>query len=479
MTKGGILRLHRKFGLLVGFASAVLAIGVTSAAGGSAAPKAQPIDHAQLKALTATSRVAPRSCRRPGPSRTGGADPRPGNGVTYGYNMVGADPNNCSGAACDVTVEADITPIIVNVDGLTFSGSDVLAATLASPQFATNDYGSTPSATAAGASRIRRRSSRARAARSPRVTPATSCSSRTRRCAPSSTRPAQQLPRPLHTNMLPAFTINVPTNQGILLQSGRGVIFADVSISWWASQIKNLEQQRRPDPPAGLPDQRVLLHIGRIPLNCCVIGFHGAHATGNGTGYGNSNGNAPMQTFAWASWVQPGIYARPDGGTDWALQDIHALSHEISEWADDPFVNNTVEPWLTPTAPQYGCTGILETGDPVVGIGFAMGTNTFQQGAKPRRHAERRRVLPPGGRGVPAVVHAHGAEHRLRADPVGRRPNVGRYTLMGDLNPFPGFRSPPPAAKPRTGGGRGKRDPSSPAAHAPRRERLGRNGRGA
>src|SRR5262249_44954963 len=69
----------------------------------------------------------------------------------------------------------------------------------------------------------------------------------------------------------------------------------------------------------------------------------------------------------------------PDGGTDWALQDIHALSHEISEWAADPFVNNLVEPWLTPTAPQYGRTGILEIGDPVVAIGFAMGTNTFQQ----------------------------------------------------------------------------------------------------
>ena len=38
----------------------------------------------------------------------------PSNGVTYGYNMVGADPNNCSGSACSVTVEADITPIIVN-----------------------------------------------------------------------------------------------------------------------------------------------------------------------------------------------------------------------------------------------------------------------------------------------------------------------------------------------------------------------------
>jgi len=121
----------------------------------------------------------------------------------------------------------------------------------------------------------------------------------------------------------------------------------------------------------------VLLFLAKDPLNCCVIGFHGAANSVNG------NGNQPVQTYAWASYLSPGIYARPDGGTLWALQDIHAISHEIAEWADDPFVNNTVQPWFSPTAPQYGCTSILETGDPVVGIGFAMGTNTLRQGPNP------------------------------------------------------------------------------------------------
>ena len=86
-------------------------------------------------------------------------------------------------------------------------------------------------------------------------------------------------------------------------------------------------------------------------LNCCVIGYHGTSPVGKGAGSTNSDGNANVQTFARASWVQPGLFARPNGGTDWALQDIHALSHEISEWADDPFLNNVVEPWLTATAP--------------------------------------------------------------------------------------------------------------------------------
>jgi hypothetical protein len=65
--------------------------------------------------------------------------------------MVGADPNHCSGSGCDVSIPTDIIPINVVVGGMTFSGTSKVAATLASPVFALNDYGSTPFATAAGA----------------------------------------------------------------------------------------------------------------------------------------------------------------------------------------------------------------------------------------------------------------------------------------------------------------------------------------
>ncbi len=74
----------------------------------------------------------------------------PNNGVTYGYNMVGADPNNCSGTDCDVTVTVDIIPVNIIVGGESFNGSDAVGATLASPVFALNDYGVRPYATVAG-----------------------------------------------------------------------------------------------------------------------------------------------------------------------------------------------------------------------------------------------------------------------------------------------------------------------------------------
>jgi hypothetical protein len=429
---------YRKLSLLAGLIAVFVAV-IASAPSASASATAQPqlIQDSQLQALTTTiggADVVPTTRTIP---HWWGSTLNPDDGVTYGYNMVGADPNTCSGSDCDVTVEADIVPLIVNIDGLTFSGSDVLPATLASPQFALDDYGSTPFATA-GAPNLPRGPggilSQDDAGNPLQLQDATMRAQFNK--AGSSSYHLR-----LHPNVLPAVTINVPRNQGVLLQSGRGVIFADINISWWASKIQNLETQADPTHlPIYLTDN-VLLHIGQDVFNCCVIGFHGTRATGYGGGSNNGNGNAKVQTFAWASWVQPGIYARPDGGTDWALQDIHALSHEIAEWADDPFVNNYVEPWLTPTAPQYGCTGILETGDPVVAIGFAMGTNTFEQGPNPDGsqsadgyyHPEDEVFLPWFMRTAPNTVSE--ATQTPSA-------NIGRYTLMGDLNPFPGFREP-------------------------------------
>jgi hypothetical protein len=363
----------------------------------------------------------------------------PHDGITYGYNMVGADPNNCSGSACSAAVTADIIPLNVVVDGMTFSGEDVLAATLVSPVFARNDYGLTLAATAAGAfpntpALIRGPGGVLSQGDAGQLLQLQDATMRAQFNKTGSS--------PYHLTLNPVthdpITIVVPSGQGTLLKSGRGVVFADVSISWWSTRIQNLQKSLGYVDPTRLPiflTKDVFNYEGRDPANCCVLGFHGAGASTNG------NGNQPVQTFAWASWVSPGVYARPSGGTDWALQDIHALTHEIAEWADDPFVNNTVEPWLTPTAPQYGCTSILETGDPVVAIGFAKGTNTYEQGPNPNGtqsadgyyHPEDEVFLPWFMRSAPNTV----------SEPTqSSSTNIGRYTLMGYLNPFPGFRQP-------------------------------------
>jgi len=421
----------------------------TGSTASSASTSAEPqvIDDARMQASTATFGGATvLSSTRTIPHWFGQTlDPH--NGITYGYSMAGADPNHCSGSGCDVTITADITPVNVVIGDHTFSGSNVVAATLASPLFVNNNYGTTPFATAAGSfpntpALIRGPGgvlSQGDAGIPLQLQDATMRAQFNKTGAST-----------YHLRLNPVVhdpvTIVVPGGKATLLLSGRGVVIGDVNIQWWATRIQEMTHSLSYEDPTHLPiflTSDVVNFVGTDPTNCCVIGFHGAGPTPSHTSNGpqNGNGNQPVQTWAWASYLSPGVYARPNGGTDWALQDIHPLSHEIAEWADDPFINNTVEPWLTPTAPQYGCTNILETGDPVVAIGFAMGTNTFGQGPNPNGtqsadgfyHPEDEVYLPWFMRLAPNLI----------SEPTqSPSTNVGRYTLMGDLNPFSGFRQP-------------------------------------
>jgi hypothetical protein len=82
---------------------------------------------------------------------------------------------------------------------------------------------------------------------------------------------------------------------------------------------------------------------------CCVLGFHTFF----------TDAGAPKESrwiFAFASWVSPGVFS--------GFQDVTALSHEISESLNDPFVDNLVPAWQYPTQPG-DCQDNLETGDPV------------------------------------------------------------------------------------------------------------------
>jgi hypothetical protein len=202
--------------------------------------------------------------------------------------------------------------------------------------------------------------------------------------------------------VLPTQTLNVPANKGLAYQRPVGAwreanglgstdtVTGVADYSWFSSYLQSLINSLHIDAttvPIFLTNN-VLLYIGQGNyLNCCVLGYHGAAMpVGHGAGSANGNGNNPVQTFIYAAWATGGTYSgflkdytdptRTAPSPTRGLADIHALSHEVSEWLDDPYVNNAVQPWLTPTAPQYGCTGVLETGDPVVGPWFPYPGNT-------------------------------------------------------------------------------------------------------
>jgi hypothetical protein len=65
----------------------------------------------------------------------------------------------------------------------------------------------------------------------------------------------------------------------------------------------------------------------------------------------------PIWVTAFASWISPGLF-------DAGIQDVTALSHEISESFNNPFLINSVPAWQFPGFPGT-CQDNLEIGDPI------------------------------------------------------------------------------------------------------------------
>jgi hypothetical protein len=84
--------------------------------------------------------------------------------------------------------------------------------------------------------------------------------------------------------------------------------------------------------------------------NCCILGFHTAFGTGPNTyGIGDFEGR--------------------NGTLFGGVADVSVSSHEVAEWLDDPFGNNTaapVVPWGN-IGQVSGCQPNLEVGDPLSG----------------------------------------------------------------------------------------------------------------
>ncbi|HLY26170.1 MAG TPA: hypothetical protein VKQ72_07510, partial [Aggregatilineales bacterium] len=130
--------------------------------------------------------------------------------------------------------------------------------------------------------------------------------------------------------------ISVPKNQGIF-EIGRrsGAPIGLLDIQWFSAQLTQLLGQLHISSttvPIFLT-YNTFLYIGDNLSNCCVLGYHGAQ---NGVAHGgsqNGNGNQQVQTFIYAAYSDPGIFRSS------IIQDINGLSHEVSEWLNDPFTN--------------------------------------------------------------------------------------------------------------------------------------------
>jgi len=84
---------------------------------------------------------------------------------------------------------------------------------------------------------------------------------------------------------------------------------------------------------------------------CCALGYHSATAAA-----------LMAQTYSSSDFESSGFFP-PD------YNDTLVLSHEVAEWADDPFTVNATPAWGN-TGQVAGCQGNLEVGDPLTPTAF-------------------------------------------------------------------------------------------------------------
>jgi hypothetical protein len=94
------------------------------------------------------------------------------------------------------------------------------------------------------------------------------------------------------------------------------------------------------------------------PNNCCILGFHTYDVEPGGPLNGFREKRYVMD---YSSWISPGLFGP-------SFVDVTAMSHELSEAFNDPFVNNATPWWL---APNGLCQNNLETGDVIEGLADA------------------------------------------------------------------------------------------------------------
>lgn len=113
------------------------------------------------------------------------------------------------------------------------------------------------------------------------------------------------------------------------------------------------------------------LYFNGDPNQCCVLGFHSYDLE---PGDANNGNRERRYVLNYSSWISEGLFG---GG----FQDITALSHEVAESYNDPFVGTDgygITPWWL--SPNGNCQDDLEDGDVIEGLPdgvFPMKLNGF------------------------------------------------------------------------------------------------------
>jgi len=152
----------------------------------------------------------------------------------------------------------------------------------------------------------------------------------------------------LNLVVLPEQTIIVPKSAGSI-GNEFGVRVALVDINFFDAKWQSIISSNPTITPNSFPIAVTYDSYLTQGGGCCIGGYHSSFGSAGSP-----------QTYAHFTYIDKvGVFS----------QDVSALSHEVGEWMDDPFINNS------------GCGGLLETGDPLEGEanfgGFPYALNGF------------------------------------------------------------------------------------------------------
>lgn len=152
----------------------------------------------------------------------------------------------------------------------------------------------------------------------------------------------------------PEITVTVPAVDGAVVNYGGSCgSLGEMDINWWDPFVQNtlipsLESSGSTSVTR-LPFflfSNAVMYQGNTS-NCCIIGYHSAVGVPSG-----------VQTYGTGDYDTSNLFT--------GLSDIGAISHEVGEWMNDPFVNNATPSWGH-VGQVNGCQGNLEVGDPLSG----------------------------------------------------------------------------------------------------------------
>jgi len=146
--------------------------------------------------------------------------------------------------------------------------------------------------------------------------------------------------------MLTPVTIEVPPGLAQVFTVD-GTLVAQVDDAFFNSQLNTIFQLEDIRP------EEVPMLLSHNVFTMFALGFHGAFDVTT------KHGRPGVQTFLWTSWLDESLFGP-------IFADATTLTHEVSEWMNDPFIDNIVPEYSIPESgdPPF-CSNLLEVGDAI------------------------------------------------------------------------------------------------------------------